>query len=145
MRIGSGLFALVLAVACSESTAPALTGDVYVLGSIAGVSLPAPYTASPSANGRIIADTMAFRADGTGTRRTRYEGANGESDVHSQEANFTYTKTGDQVEVWFACPPNADCIPGPHFTGTLTNATWTVETAVGFRVPMVFNRLFPPD
>ena len=145
MRIRSILLALVVGVACSESTAPALTGDIYILGSIAGVSLPAPYTASPSATGRILADTMAFRADGAGTRRTVYEGATGASDVHGQETNFSFTKTGDYVEVWFACPPNADCIPGPHFTGTLTNSTWTVETAVGFRVPMVFNRLFPPD
>jgi hypothetical protein len=144
LRIRSGLFALVFAVACSESLAP-LTGDIYVLGSIAGVSLPAPYTASPSVNGRIIADTMAFASDGRGTRRTRYEGANGPSDVHSEEATFTYTKTGDHVEVWFACPPNADCIAGPHLTGTLINATWTVETAVAFRVPMIFFRLFPPD
>lgn len=132
--------ALLLVAGCSNGTEP-LKGDVYVLSSIAGVAVPAPYTKTPSANGLIIADTLAFDDEGFGTRRTYYEGANGPTDRHSSETRFSYVRNGDAVSITFVCPPNADCIPGPHLVGTFTFTSLTIDTSISTRVPLVFSRI----
>ena len=144
MRIRALVVGLVIAAGCSNGVEP-LRGDLYVLLSISGVAVPAPYTATPSVNGRIIADTLAFDDKGGGTRRTLYEGAGGASDLHRSEDRFTYTRAGDHVEIFIACPPNADCIPGPHLVGTFSNVGLTIETSALSRVPLVFSRIMPLD
>jgi hypothetical protein len=143
MRIRS-IIVLLLGAGCTGGTEP-LRGDIYVLQSIAGVAVPAPYTKTPSANGRIIADTLAFDIETFGTRRTVYEGANGPADVHSEEIRFSYLRTGDSVSINFVCPPNADCMPGPHLVGTFTATGLTIDTSALTRVPLVFARIMPLD
>jgi hypothetical protein len=134
------LISLLLAAGCSSGTEP-LRGEVYVLLSIDGVSVPAPYTKTPSSNGRIIADTLAFDIETRGIRRTLYEGAGGASDRHESEERFSYLRTGDAVSITFACPPNADCVPGPHLVGKFAGTSLTIDTSMLTRVPMVFARV----
>ena len=137
------LVTCVLLAGCRSTLGP-LTGDVYVLESISGVPLPAPYAQNPDFNGRIIADTIAFISATTGERRTRLEvGSAGETRL--ERADFTYACEGDRVAISYPCPSNASCIAPPHLVGTLTSASFVVTTSKISRQPLVFRRLFPPD
>ena len=136
---------IVLAAGCGSVTDPPLTGDIYVLDSIEGVALPAPYSPNRDAMQRIIADTLALATDGSGTRRTAYEGGPDPTRPRREETAFSYTRSGDHIEIAFACPPTARCIPAPHLAGTITTTGITITTSVVLRYPLVFHRLFPPD
>jgi hypothetical protein len=144
--VPAGLLAL---VACSNSTGP-LNGDVYVLESIAGVKLPAPYFAGPNDNYRVVADTIAIGSSralnpaGKGERRTVYETVNPFERRGSNMA-FDYIIANDKITITFPCPPNADCIAGPHLSGTIGDGSIVITQSVGTRQPLVFRRLFPLD
>jgi hypothetical protein len=138
MKLRTLLIGLTLAVGCNRLDP--LRVDHYMLNSIAGVSLPAPYTPS-SASSKVAFDELAFYEDGTGTRQTLYEGSSGAAATQS----FSFTRVGNHVEVTFACPPGADCMAAPHLVGTFSSTGLTIETAVGALVPLVYTRVMPID
>ena len=137
------LLTSLLLMGCKSSVEP-VRGDVYILESISGIPLPAPWTPNPELNLRIIADTIAFTTETTGERRTLLE-ASAAGETRLARATFTYTSDGDRVAISHPCPPNASCIAPPHLIGTLTSASFVVTTSKISRQPLVFRRLFPPD
>ena len=133
--------ALIALIACDGGpTQPPLHGEIYVLESIAGVSLPAPYAPNPEFSERIVADTFAFVDGESGIRRTKYEG-----DAEVLDEEFSYSTSGESISITFGCPINALCIAGPHLTGTRTNASIIITHSVVTRQPLALRRLFPPD
>ena len=141
MRRATSFLILTAALAgCSNGVGP-LRGDIYILQSIAGVSLPAPYVTAPNAT-RIIADSIGLDANGRGNRRTTYD----RSSNSREFTELTYVQSGNHVDIYFPCPPNADCIPGPHLSGTITNTGMTIDQSTVYALkPLVYARLFPPD
>ena len=132
------ILALALLGGCNNGLAP-LRGDLYALQSIAGVSLPAPYVANAIEGNRIIADTIALEADGTGMRRTLYGHL---PEASRQEAELTYTRTGARIEINFRCRDTNDCIPGPHLSGTITDTGITIDQSTVYSLkPFVYSRL----
>jgi hypothetical protein len=144
MRRGPFVLTLALACGCGNGLAP-LEGDIYVLRSIAGVSLPAPFVPNPIEGNRLVADTIALAANGTGERRTLQDGGvPGEPSRHRTE--LTYTRTAHRIDINFVCRDTGDCIGGPHLSGTITNAGITIDQSTVYAVkPFVYTRLFPPD
>ena len=128
-------------LSCSDALAPPLEGDLYSLQSIAGVSLPARFAQLGPEGENIVADTLALRPDGTGTRRTRYEYPRLEP--QSTQSSFTYTRSGDRIEIRFPCPDL--CTDGPDLSGTITSAGISIDQSDYLRTPLVYVRLFPPD
>src|ERR671921_217494 len=102
------LFVALLGIACNSSAGP-LKGELFVLQSIEGVALPAPYAENRNFPLRIIADTLGLLTSNSGERRTRLEADNIGSTRFTRET-FTYVRTGDHLEISFPCPDNADCI-----------------------------------
>lgn len=135
--------AVVLALACRSNTEP-LTGRIYILTSIAGQVLPAPYASNPDFNGLAIADTLALRDGGRGERRFVHEGDTPGSRV-SERAELTWSQSGSQVTITLDCPPGAMCIAGPHLVGTIGNGTLTITESLVTRQPLVYSYLYPPD
>ena len=144
MKLRAMLAAVSLLAGCRESLAP-LQGDIYVLESIAGDPLPAPYAANQVSAHRILADTVALAANGTGVRRTTYDddGVDGGSYLRSEE--FTWVEAGGRVSVTYRCPPNAGCVPAPHLSGPRTNTALTFDQSAISMQPLVYRRMFPPD
>lgn len=142
MRAALSILILTAAVAgCGNGVAP-LTGDIYILQSIAGVPLPAPYVNAPDGS-KIVADSIALDGNGRGTRRTTYDGPS----INSRQfTDLTYVQSGNHVDIYFPCPPNADCIPGPHLSGTITSASLTIDQSTVYSLkPLIYARLYPPD
>ena len=139
------LVALLIVSACDNDPLAPLSGDQYVLRSIAGVSLPAPYAPNPDHNERIVADTLAFQSNGSGMRRTVYEGNPDPAARRLEESTFNWIGQGDRVEITFTCPPDALCIQGPHLAGTRSNSEIVITESAISRHPLVFARRFPPD
>jgi hypothetical protein len=127
----------------AEPTSP-LTGERYVLESIAGVAVPAPYFGGPNDNFRIVADTIALGGSGTGLRRTVYETVT-PFERHAVETHFEYSVQATAIVIYFPCPANADCIAGPHLSGTLLAESMNITQSAGTLVPLVYRRLFPLD
>jgi hypothetical protein len=111
--------------------------DTYQLRSIAGISLPAPYAPNQALANRMISAWLRLDDDGTGHWHAVAELEPGGSTFEDDE-DLNYTRSGDDVSIWLICNDIADCIPGPHFVGSLTETGLTITTSVVTREPLVF-------
>lgn len=96
----------------------------WILVSVAGDALPALTLASDSTS-RVAADTVTFRSDGSGERVSFYRAGalNAQRQDRRGRSTFRWTQTGDVVEVFLTCPPDAACIAGPHLVGYVDGDT----------------------
>ncbi len=133
------LFAALLIVACTSSAGP-LKGELFVLQSVDGSPLPAPYAENRLIPFRVLADTIALLTSTSGERRVRVEIDNIGTTRFSREA-FDYVRNGDRMEISFRCPPNADCIRPPHLAGTVTTDAYLVDMSVVSRSPLVYRHM----
>jgi hypothetical protein len=134
------LFAALLIVACTSSAAPPLKGELFVLQSIDGIPLPAPYAEDRLVPFRVLADTIALLTSTSGERRARVEIDNIGTTRFSREA-FDYVRNGDRMEISFRCPPDADCIRPPHLAGTVTTEAYLVDMSVISRSPLLYRHM----
>jgi hypothetical protein len=142
-RLLTGMLLFGAAPGCADSLGP-LDGDLYVLESIAGDPVPAPYVEDLGSDHRIVADSMSFAANGSGIRRTVYDEDAADGGSYTQQEEFTYTRAGNRIEIWFECADTAMCIAGPHLAGDIGDAAITFDVSVRTRKPLAFRRLFPP-
>src|SRR3954462_15790121 len=113
MRQFAAGIVLAAAMGCSADTASPLGRDFYALQSVAGIPLPAPYAQNPYYNGLVVADSMAFREDGTGTRHAIYQ-QESSTERYATDEGFSWTRDGNNIAITFVCPALASCIAGPH-------------------------------
>ena len=135
--------AVFLVIGCRSETEP-VSGRIYVMQSIAGQALPAPYAPNPDFNGLAVADTLALHEDGTGERRFVHEGDTPGSRI-AERSDLTWTQSGPQITITLDCPPMALCIAGPHFVGTVASGKLTITQSLVTRQPLVYQYLYPPD
>lgn len=133
-----------LVIGCSSALAP-VAGNVYVLQSISGVAVPAPYAPNQDYTARILADTIVFEAGLTGERRTVLEGDPIRSETRVEQTAFSYTLDGSHIEITFPCPNLALCVAPPHLIGTLSNTRLTITESRISLQPLVFRRLSLPE
>jgi hypothetical protein len=138
MRHFSIAVALVTVLGCTKDQSP-LGRDYYALQSVAGVSLPAPYAPNTEYNGLLVADSIAFRADGTGLRHWVYQDE-GSTDRHELYQDFNWTRDGNDVAITFVCPDLALCIAGPHLVGTIDEVSVVITDSKVTRQPLVYQR-----
>jgi hypothetical protein len=133
--------ALVLAaVACGDGTGPTLTdGDIFVLRSIAGVVVPAPWAPNPGATERMLSAALTLHEDGTGTWVAVVETAVSGPTV-AWNNDVTWVRSGDHLEIDIECDDLGSCIPGPHLVGDLTETGFTVTESSVTRSPLIFER-----
>jgi len=138
MKRLSLILILAAALGCSKDESP-LGRDFYALQTVAGVPLPAPYAPNASYNGLLVADSIAFREDGTGLRHWVYQDENSTA-RHALEEELNWSRDGNSIAITFVCPPTALCIAGPHFAGTIDETTMTITDSKVTRQPLVYQR-----
>ena len=147
------------ALGCRAATDPDpfRVGRVFVLQSIAGLSLPAPETFNTACGSVVVADTLVLYGNGTGLRRTvqdvpSYDGAVNPDTCEpaassprkriTQQQEFDYRTNGSAIEVDYPCNDviivMASCIAGPHHTGTLTAEGLVFDVSRTGRAPLVY-------
>ena len=101
---------------CSED----LNGERFVLESLGGHLLPAVEFDTGEERFVVEAETLAFTSSHRGrrSRRVRVDDAGGViSTTLSATDGFAYELDGVDVSVTFDCPPDANCVAGPHLLG----------------------------
>jgi hypothetical protein len=143
--------ACALIVSCRDATdPPGQPDEEYVLRSVAGAALPATVVVGDATEWQIVADTMRFRSDGTGTEvfvwRTTVAGQ-APGDPEREERSFQYQlKPNGVVEIEFPCPDfpagnTASCIAPPHYRGTIGDAEIEFDFALSYPTPFRFERV----
>lgn len=131
------------AAACSDSAGPVpLEGDHFVLTSIAGIGLPAPWAPNPVAQERMLAASLVLQDDGSGTWMATVETSVSGPTVTWND-DVTWQRSGNHVEIDIECDDLGSCIAGPHFVGEITDDGFTVTTSSVTRPPLVFHRVEP--
>jgi hypothetical protein len=134
-------FLVVGLAACRGSSGPDITGDTFVLRSVSGQQLPAPFAPNPSSNTLVVAETLVFAANNVGEQRATYaDPAGSRWEVRTR---FTYARAGDAMEISFVCADNASCIEPPHLVGTVTSTELLINSSRVTRVPLRFERVPP--
>lgn len=131
------LLVALLVGGCRSSVEP-LTGDIYILESINGSRLPAPYQPGTELVNRIHADTISLESDGTGERRTRYDSYQGTTRL--ERLTLTYTRTGNRIELALSCPGPEPCVAAPQLAGTVTSVDLTITESKITRLPLVYTK-----
>jgi hypothetical protein len=139
---------LILALGCKATSEPAgprvLSGNLFVLQSIAGETLPTEfYSGTPVL---AYADTLALYDDGTGLRRSVVTDDTPWGSV-AEDIPFHWMQSGSLYTITFDCPPAALCIQQASFSGTRANDSLTVTQSTTNRVPLIYQYvdLLPRD
>jgi hypothetical protein len=124
------------ALSCRSIGAPELKGDIYVLRSVAGQTLPAPDSENPNSTVRLVAESLAFAAADVGERRASYDDTRGGR--WTIRTPFTFVRLGNRVEIALQCDDNASCIAPPHYLGSITADELLVDQSNVSPVPRRF-------
>jgi hypothetical protein len=150
------MFACALIVtSCRDATDPPVEpAEEYVLRSVAGAALPATIANGGATGWQIVADTMRFRADGTGTEifiwRTVMTGQP-PAEPEREERSFHFSlKPGGVIEIELPCPDfqsghTASCIAPPHFRGTVDAEGIEFDFALSYPTPFRYERIAGSD
>jgi hypothetical protein len=129
-------------LACSDSLAPGDVLGTYVLHNVAGDALPTVLYTTDYATIRVFADTLRFAPDGRGSINTLRESepvkGDGPTEAFRWQTGFAFKLIDDRIEVTFDCPPNADCVRGPHLVLRGIAAGLRADVALGARVPLFY-------
>jgi hypothetical protein len=107
-------------LACSDGSGPGDLAGRYRLERYEGSPLPAVRFQSSDGTTLVVSEQIVLDEDGEGLRfntgRT-VDAAHPQGDDYSYTQALTYQVRNGQIAITFICPPNADCIAGPHLVG----------------------------
>lgn len=136
-------------LSCDDATSNSnVVSDFFVLQSVADDPLPAVIVVGDYTSWEIVADTLRFRNDGTGTevvvRRPTYPDV-GPGPNQREEHAFQYTLDRGVLDIVFTCPDFAagnttSCLAPPHYRGYLTMDGILFELALYYPTPFRFTR-----
>jgi hypothetical protein len=117
------LFAALAAAGCESSTlSPEEVQGTFVLETLAGNPVPLPLFGTGSETHFLVADTMRLGPGGAGTQvrvvRVDFDDPARPDVEQVSTSTFYYRVRFGRMEIGYACPPNANCLPGPHGIGT---------------------------
>ena len=124
MRSLTALFAFAAAAAlgCSEPTAPASFIGTFV---VADARLPVHLFTNEFGAWFATADTIRFNSDGQGAETgSQYMVPAGGAPQNPMavRGTFSFRVVNGKAEVTLPCPPNANCVPPPHWIVVRTRA-----------------------
>ena len=130
---------MLLSTACDSPSepAPTLNANGYVLQSIDGVPLPAPWAPSGTVTSRMRSATLTLHEGGTGTWHAVIEETPGGATI-TEDRDLTYVLDGTHLEISYQCNDLGSCIAGPHLVGSLTSHGLTITTSLVTLAPLVF-------
>jgi hypothetical protein len=130
-------------VACRDPLRPEDVVGVYALQWVESDVLPTVLYTNDNVRVRVLADTLRFRADGTGERAGLVESESLRPGVASAgqrraQQEFRFRTGRGRIEIAFVCPINANCAAPPHIVAKPVRGGLLVEYDLGARVPQVF-------
>jgi hypothetical protein len=148
--LNSALASLIsVTLACSDSTGPGPSPEVFVLRQVQQDLLPTVMSQNEFFVIRVLSDTIRLRGDGTGNfsgvrESVPSQGGSGEGPVHIG-SDLHYRVIGTRVEIDFDCPDMAICVPPPHLiansVGDQLTASWGPH--MSGRSPLVYEKVAP--
>ena len=143
------LLCLAAPLSCSDSLSPGEVPGTYVLRNVAGDPLPAVLYTTEFTKIRVFADTLRFTLNGRGSINTFRESepvkGDGPTEPFRWQEGFSYRLVDNRIEVTFDCPPNANCLKGPHLVLRESSNGLTAEFAFTYRLPLVYRRVAGAD
>ena len=142
----TSLAVVLLAVGCREPLVPASVAGAYVLREVANDALPTLRYTTDYVRVQVLADTIRLRADGTGTLASlevteSLVTAAAPPAPRLSHSEVFFRVNGHRIEITHYCPPNANCVAGPHLIAVPTDDGLTVEWVAGTgRVPLTYSR-----
>jgi hypothetical protein len=109
------------AFACSDPAAP-VSGRTFVLTSVDAHALPAAAWQGDTFTAMLIADTLRFDSDGTGSEVVVYRfDSTGplEEPGQTERLHIEWTQTGSTIQFVIECDPTTLCLRAPALTGTI--------------------------
>ncbi len=140
--IVAGIILATAPVGCGEPAA-IVTGEAYVLRSIAGEAVPAVFAESDMVRVRILADTLVLAEDRTGYEVQRLETltkTDGSLETYRSVMSLTWSVRDGRLAIAYDCPDFASCIEPPHLVGRATGTGVVFDYSLG-RTPLVFERV----
>ena len=150
-RLLSTLF-VGLACACSNSLAPGEVAEEYRLVNVANDVLPAALYTTEFGTLRVLSQIIRFGPKGAGSITEATELVPTAVDAPGGGAiqtsfGFHWTQVDGRIEIEFDCPPNANCVAGPHLVaridGHALRATWGPQ--IRARSPLRYEEVIGPQ
>ena len=112
--------AIVAGTGCSDSVGPDGFAGRYDLDRYEGQALPAIALETSAGRSIVVAERITLGDNGTGLiertlRTVQYQPSIDET--FPVRSVVTFKVVADRIEITYVCPPNADCIAGPHLVG----------------------------
>jgi hypothetical protein len=131
-----------LAAACRDALAPEAVAGRWALREVDGTPLPVVSFVAADATIRIVADTLRLDGAGRGVHVSVLETTHVRGPAPStarQTTELGYRVVGDRVEITHVCPPDANCVPGPHLVGRRAGERLVLESPHGRAGALVYS------
>ena len=142
-------FAILVGAGCADlpsaAEIEASAEGVYVLRQVSGRGLPATFRENQLITVIVEADTLVLHGDGTGVHisvsRIEDRGTGAITSESARRAEpIRYWMRGTAYRADFLCPPNADCIGGPHWLGIMAADGIRMAYFAGGTAPLWYER-----
>lgn len=126
--------AAVALAACRDALAPDAVAGRWALREVGGAPLPVVRFVANNATIRTLADTLRLGADGRGThvevQQTTLADGTRQAPTR-RETELWHRVAGERLEITHVCPPNANCVAGPHLIARRAGAELVVDAPAG--------------
>src|SRR5688500_10233723 len=134
-----------LGLGCRDGLGPADVAGTYVLGRVGGAALPAEVVRDRVSFMRVTADTLRLRDDGTGrytSVRVIQQLGGPSAEIPTQlDSDLGFEIVGSRIDITFRCPPNANCIDGPHLVAHHNDGGLIIGTSMVADAPLRYRRV----
>jgi hypothetical protein len=144
VRTVASVLAALAIQACSDGIGPDDFAGTYQLERFEGRTLPAVVTQSTFGTLFMISQRIVLGDNGKGVVVTTSRSVD---DVTPQGADVTssrvvgYVVRGSRVELTVVCPPDADCIAGPHYIGERVSGGLALGPPESSRPASIYKRV----
>jgi hypothetical protein len=136
--------AVLTAQACGDGTGPGRFTGSYDLRRYEGVPIPVITSQSDAGSVSIVAQRIVLGDDGKGGMSTTIRVVNAvtpQGALTGYSQALTYVGLGAKIAITFICPPNADCLAGPHLVGERNGDDLTVARPQSSKPASVYSRV----
>ena len=132
------------ALGCSSSTGPDEFTGRYDLERYEGQTLPAVTFQSSAGESFVVAQRIILGDNGNGVitstlRTVQLQPPRDETFPVARPVTFTVS--GTRIEITYICPPNADCIAGPHLVGERSGNSLVLAWPASSKPASVYKRI----
>ena len=143
-RLVRSVIALLSMAACSDPTGPGRFAGGYRLDRYEGMPLPAITYQSGATSATILQQSLMLGEEGTGVAGWTMRFVDpiapaGTENTFSQALRFE-VRNG-MIEITFVCPPNADCIAGPHLVGGRVDGGLALSPPASSKPASIYRRV----